>query len=40
MRVGVDALDDAVALRDDADAGVARDDALHARADERRVRCG
>ena len=34
----VDALDDAVALGDDAHAGVARDALLHARADERRVR--
>ena len=37
---GVDRLDDAVALGDDGDAGVARDDALHAGADERRARCG
>ena len=36
----VDALDDAVAARDDADAGVARERAFHAGADERRVACG
>ena len=34
---GVDALDDAGALGDDADAGVAREPLLHAGADERRV---
>ena len=37
MRVGVDALDDAVALGDDGDARVARHDALHAGADQRRL---
>ena len=40
MRVASTAVDDAVALGDDGDAGVARDDALHAGADERRRRCG
>ena len=38
MRRGVDRLDHAVALGDDGDAGVARDDALDAGADERRRR--
>ena len=38
--VRVDRLDDAVALGDDADAGVARELAFHAGADERRPRCG
>ena len=37
MRVASTLLDDAVAPRDDGDAGVARDDALHAGADERRL---
>ena len=40
MRVRVDALDDAVALGDDADAGVTRELAFHAGADERRPACG